>query len=51
MPVGFEPKRLGMHERHVDLSDADLASKAPSTAAKMKEEMPTSQLPSAEEMH
>uniref|UniRef100_A0A158Q7A2 Uncharacterized protein n=1 Tax=Elaeophora elaphi TaxID=1147741 RepID=A0A158Q7A2_9BILA len=52
LPVGFEPRRPATHEQHVELSGIDVPSKFQHTAPKiLKEEMPTSQLPSAEEIH
>ncbi|CAG9531871.1 unnamed protein product [Cercopithifilaria johnstoni] len=51
LPVGFEPRRPAIHEQHIELYDDDTTSKLQHTRYKFsKEEMPTSQLPSAEEI-
>ncbi|EFO27973.1 hypothetical protein LOAG_00513 [Loa loa] len=52
LPVGFEPRRPATHEQHAELYCDDIPGKLQHTTPKLsKEEMPTSQLPSAEEIH
>uniref|UniRef100_A0A915PI18 MD-2-related lipid-recognition domain-containing protein n=1 Tax=Setaria digitata TaxID=48799 RepID=A0A915PI18_9BILA len=54
LPVGFEPRRQATHEPHIELCSGDLPGKLQPGAPKLpreKEELPTSQLPSAEEIH
>ncbi|VDK82595.1 unnamed protein product [Litomosoides sigmodontis] len=52
LPVCFEPRRPATHEQHVELYSDDLPGKLQHVTPKpSKEEIPTSQLPSAEEVH
>ncbi|KAM3729138.1 Phosphofurin acidic cluster sorting protein [Dirofilaria immitis] len=51
LPVGFEPRKPATHEPHIELYSDGALDKVQHTTPKLsKEEMPTSQLPSAEEM-
>ncbi|VDN01756.1 unnamed protein product [Thelazia callipaeda] len=51
LPVGFEPRRPPVHERHVDACGDEVVSNKFRPNIKLsKEELPTSQLPSAEEI-
>ncbi|VBB29153.1 unnamed protein product [Acanthocheilonema viteae] len=51
LPVGFEPRRPAIHEQHIELYSDDLSGKPQQSTPKLsKEEMPTSQLLSAEEI-